>query len=161
MFDAFRTLFARHAPLDAEASAAGSARTPRGEHALQLAACAMLLEAAHADDHFAAEERRVVEQSLAAHFHLSAEALSELIAASEAARREAVDLHEFASVLRAHYDDADRLALAEILWRVVAADGRLSPHEDAFTRTFRRVLDLDPAQFALARRRALGDGASD
>lgn len=159
MFDAFRTLFARHAPLDAEASAAGSARARRGDHALQVAAGAMLLEAAHADDSFAPEERRVVEESLAAHFQLSAEALSELMAASELARREAVDLHEFANVLRTHYDDADRLALAEMLWRVVAADGRLSPHEDAFARTFRRVLDLDPAQFALARRRALGDAA--
>lgn len=160
MFDAFRTLFARHAPLDAETSAAGTARAPRGDHALQVAACAMLLEAAHADDRFAAEERRVVEQSLSTHFRLSADALDELMAASETARREAVDLHEFASVLRAHYDDADRLALAEMLWRVVAADGRLSPHEDAFARTFRRVLDLDPAQFALARRRALGDAPS-
>ncbi len=152
MFDSFRSLFARHAPLDAEPTGSGR----RNEAAIRVAAAALLLEAAHADDRFTADERTAVEHALSWHFALDAAAARELIEASEEARQDAVDLHEFASVLREHYGDEDRLALAELLWRVVAADGRLSPHEEAFARTFRRVLDLDPADFGLARRRALG-----
>lgn len=153
MLDAFKALFTRDPAGDAPAAGDG---TP---HRVKLAACALLLEVAHADDHFSADERTHIEQSMRDHFALPADDARALVTAAELARRDAVDLHEFTSVITSHYDDSERVAIAEMLWRVVAADGRLSPHEEAFTRAFRRLLDLDPGRFADARRRALGDRA--
>lgn len=152
MLEAFKALFSREVPVEAP----GGDGTP---HRVRLAACALMLEVAHADDEFSAEERAHIESAVAARFALDPAATRELLAAAEDARREAVDLHQFTSVLTQHYGDHERVAIAEMLWRVVAADGRLSSHEEALTRAFRRLLDLDPGRFADARRRALGDGA--
>lgn len=154
MLDAFKALFARDPVADVPAS--GGDGTP---YRVRLAACALLLEVAHADDHFTADERAHIEDAMRDRFALTADDARALLTAAEEARREAVDLHGFTSVLTGHYDDGERVVIAEMLWRVVAADGRLSPHEEAFTRGFRRWLDLDPGRFAEARRRALGDRA--
>jgi uncharacterized tellurite resistance protein B-like protein len=54
---------------------------------LQVAACALLLELAHADDEFSADERRHIEAALARHFSLGAEAVLELMALAEDRRR--------------------------------------------------------------------------
>lgn len=159
MLDALKSLFGRLAP---ESGASPGATPPhRGDRALQVAAAAVLLEVAHSDEEFGDEERHVIETSLGEHFALEPEDVRDLMAVAEEQRRESVDLHQFSSVIVRHYGDADRLALAEMLWRVVGADGRLSSHEEALARAFRRLLDVDPARFAEVRRRALGPGGPE
>lgn len=158
MLDALKSLLGRLAPETAAPPGDGPVASPRGVRALQVAACAVLLEVAHSDEEFSDDERRVIEHALGQHFELDPEDVRDLMAVAEEQRRESVDLHEFSSVIVSHYGDADRLALAEMLWRVVGADGRLASREEALARAFRRLLDLDPGQFAEARRRALARG---
>ena len=45
--------------------------------------------------------------------------------------------------------------LAEIMWRVVYADGNLSHHEEALLRKIGSLLDLKPGYLATARKRAM------
>jgi uncharacterized tellurite resistance protein B-like protein len=136
---------------------AESAQGPRagtGTPDLQVAACALLLELAHADDEFSAEERRHIEEALARHFGLGPEAAVELMALAEDRLGEAVDLHQFTSVIARHYDEGQRLVLAEVLWRIVYADGELSRHESYLMRKLANLLELRPGYLAEARKRA-------
>lgn len=145
MFDALRSLFG-------QAPAPGAPADP--QRGLQVAACALLLEMAHADDEFSAEERDRIEALVSRHFALDAEAARELMAVAERERREATDLHQLTSVINRHYDEGQRLLLSELLWRVVDADGRLSEHEDYLAQKLASLLDLRPGYLAEARNRA-------
>ena len=48
------------------------------------------------------------------------------------------------------------MVLAEVLWRVVFADGELSRHEDYLMRKLASLLELKPGYLGEARRRASG-----
>jgi len=120
---------------------------------LQVAACALLLELAHADDEFSADERRHIEEALARHFGLSAEAALDLMALAEDRRGEATDLHQFTSVIAKQYDEGQRMVLAEVLWGIVYADGELSRHESYLMRKLANLLELRPGYLAEARKR--------
>jgi len=121
---------------------------------LQVAACALLLEIAHADGEFTADEQRHVEEALTRHFDLAPEAARELMALAGDRRREAVDLHQFTAEVTTRFDEGQRMTLAEVLWRVVYADGELSRHEDYLMRKLANLLDLRPGYLNAARARA-------
>jgi uncharacterized tellurite resistance protein B-like protein len=147
MLDRLRSLFAKHgstAPMPSEDP----------NRALRVAACALLLEMAYADDEFSADERQRIEGIVARHFALDAEAARELLEAADRERREATDLFQLTSVITRQYDEGQRLLLSELLWRVVYADGVLSEHEDYLTQKLAVLLDLRPGYLAEARKRA-------
>lgn len=133
------------------------AAAPDPDEELRVAACALLLELAHADDTFSPEEQRLIEEALGRHFGLGAEEGRGLLALAEERRREAVDLHAFTRLVTARYDEGQRLVLAEIMWRVVDVDGELSRHEEELMRKIARLLDLRPGYLAAARRRPAPD----
>ena len=154
--DAIRRLFERHIAADAPAPGAetGAEDPDRG---LQVAACALLLELAHADDEFSDDERHHLEEVLERHFALDRATVAELIAAADAERRQAVDLYQFTSLITRHYDEGQRMVLAEIMWRLVFADGELSKHEQYLMRKLSSLLELRPGYLAEARKRAATD----
>lgn len=121
---------------------------------IRLAACAMLLELAHADDEFSDEERAHIREALGRHFALSDEEARELMALAEQERRESVDLFQFAGLINEQYDEGQKMVLAEVMWGVVHSDGELSGHEDYLMTKFSRLLELRPGYLAEARRRA-------
>jgi uncharacterized tellurite resistance protein B-like protein len=127
------------------------------EQSLQLAACALLLQIAHADGEFSASERLRIEDALRRHFGLEAPEVRELMTLAESQRAEAADLHQFTSIVARDYDEGQRMVLAEILWSVVYADGALSDHETYLMRKLGNLLDLRPGYLSEARRRAFPD----
>ena len=152
MFDALRSLFSRPAPESPE-GAPGESRN------LQIAACALLLELAHADREFTPEEQRNIEEVAMNHFDLPVESARELMVVADEARREAVDLHQFTNLVRQHYDEGQRMVLAELMWRVIQADGRLTDQESQLARKIASLLDLRPGYLAEARRRVEQPGS--
>ena len=151
MLDGIRSFFGRHA------STESGSQDPR--QALRVAACALLLELAHADDQFTDDERRHIEEALVRHFDIPAETARELMVLAEQQRREAPDLYQFTSLINASYDEGQRMVLVEVLWGVVHADGKLSKHEDYLMRKLAILLELRPGFLAEARKRAEGRGA--
>jgi uncharacterized tellurite resistance protein B-like protein len=146
MLDALKALLSRRAPADAE---------PRHQLShLQVAACALLLELAHADDEFTAEERQTIEEMAMRHFDLDAEAARDLLALAEEARSHAVDLYQFTSLVAEQYDEGQRMLLAELMWRVIHADGRLAEQEAQLARKLANLLDISPGYLAEAKRKA-------
>jgi uncharacterized tellurite resistance protein B-like protein len=152
MLEGIKSFFARHA---GETEEPGEAASP--EHRLHVAACALLLELAHADDDFSPEERTHIERAVVHHFDLPIETARELIELAEQEREEATDLFQFTSLINAYYDEGQRMVLAEVLWRVVYADGKLSAREDTLMRKLANLLELRPGYLAEARKRAVGE----
>src|SRR5687768_16862931 len=78
----------------------GSSEPP----AVQLAACALLLELAHADDEFSADERGHIESTLARHFGLEQPDVVQLMALAESERSESLDHFQFTRLIASEYD---------------------------------------------------------
>ena len=124
---------------------------------VQLAACALLLELAHADNEFSAEERQHIESTAARHFGLDEAEVAELLRLAEAERAQSLDHFQFTRLLAAEYDLGQKMVLAEVMWGVILADGRLSDHETHLVRKLASLMQLEPAYLAQARRAASGE----
>jgi uncharacterized tellurite resistance protein B-like protein len=119
---------------------------------LHVAACALLLELAHADDNFSDAERAHIGAILQRHFALDPETADTLIELAEAERAQAADLYQFASLVRDSYDMGQKTLLAEIMWGLVLADGQIARHEGYVLRKIANLLDLEPGYLSTARR---------
>ncbi len=148
-----------------DAGSAAGAATPDPEavaeadarHRLHLAACALLLELAHADDEFTPEEATHIEVVLRRHFDLAEDEAHKLMALAEEERTGAVDLWQFTSLIRSSYDIGQKTLLAEIMWGLVLADGEIARHEAYLLRKIANLLDLEPGYLSAARKRASSD----
>ena len=125
----------------------------------QVAACALLLEIAHADGEFSAEERAHLEEVLTTHFSLDPDATGALLRLAESERSVSIDHHRFTALLRSGYDLDQKLLLAESMWGMVLADGEIADHEHYLTRKIANLLDLQPAQLSAAKAAARSRGA--
>jgi uncharacterized tellurite resistance protein B-like protein len=147
LIDAIRTLLgSRSSGREQGGVEAGSAVDP-----LALAACALLLEVAHADGEFSAEERAHLEDVLERHFSLPSEAGRALLELAEKERQNATDHFRFTSHLQQNYDTGQKMVLAEIMWGVVLADGEIAEREHYLTRKISNLLALEPGYLSAAK----------
>ncbi len=122
---------------------------------LQIAAAALLVEAAQMDDTFDARERGKVLELVTRRFDLSREeSLSLLVAAEEQVARSS-QLHGFTRVVNKAFDQAERVELLEMLWEVTYADGELHDYEANLMRRLTGLLHVSDQESAAARNRAL------
>jgi uncharacterized tellurite resistance protein B-like protein len=154
MLEAIQRFVREHLVPKEDTSVAGGA--PASQSRVQLAACALLLELAHADNEFSSEERSHIESTLARHFGLDEVAVAELLRLAEAERAQSLDHFQFTRLVAAEYDLAQKMVLAEVMWGVILADGRLSDHETHLVRKMASLMQLEPAYLAQARRAAAG-----
>lgn len=126
-------------------------------HSLHVAACALLLELAKADDDFSEVERSHIEAVVRRHLGLDAETASALIELAEHERQAAADVEQFAALVRESYDEGQRALLAEIMWGVVSADGRIGHSEGRILGRIASLLELKPGFLSEARRRPDSD----
>lgn len=145
LLDSIRALFAAR-PKDETHETPDPVADP-----LHLAACALLLEVAHADGEFSAEERSHLEGVLERHFQLPPESGRRLIEIAEQERRDAIDHFRFTSILQREYDLGQKMVLAEVMWGLVLADGKIAEHEHYLTRKIANLLDLGPGYLASAK----------
>ncbi|HEX6132794.1 MAG TPA: TerB family tellurite resistance protein [Longimicrobiales bacterium] len=153
--ESIRQFFAEHmAPgqMDEKAQAKMDAEDERQK--LHVAACALLLEIAYADDAFSDAERTHIEAVMQRHFDLDEETANALIELAEAERSRAIDLYQFTSLIRDNYDLGQKTLLAEIMWGLVLTDGDVQRHESYMLRKIANLLDLEPGYLSSARKRA-------
>jgi len=124
------------------------------QSSVHLAACALLLELAHADDEFSPAERSHIGAVLRRHFGLDEATAQELIALAEAQRQQSSDYYQFTRLIVSRYDLGQRMVLAEIMWGVILADGKITSHEAYLVRKLGNLLDLSPGYLAQARESA-------
>ena len=126
----------------------------RDAERIQLAACALLLELAYADDEFSGKERAHLESVLHRHFNLDAAAAASLIALADQERRQAVDLWQFTSLIAQRYDLGQKMVLAEVMWGLILADGVVAEHEAYLVRKMANLLGLEAGYLSQARSNA-------
>lgn len=154
MLDPIRSFFQRNIAIDIDGRhTAPQERTE--EQKLHIAACALLLELAHADDEFSESERGHIEAVLRRHFDLDVDTAAQLMELAEAERSKAIDLFQFTTLVRNSYDLGQKTLLAEIMWGLVLSDGQIARHESYMLRKIANLLDLEPGYLATARKRAL------
>lgn len=151
MFDALRKLFEVR-PADRETEAHEAQRR------LAVATCALLLEAAQADDEFSPAERDLITALVKERFGLAGADLEELLELAEARRQRSAGLYEFTRLIGQHTGHAGKLEILELLWRVVYRDGRLEAREDALMHKLARLLELPHGDLIALKLRVKGSG---
>ncbi|HTR03070.1 MAG TPA: TerB family tellurite resistance protein [Thermoanaerobaculia bacterium] len=113
---------------------------PHRPDPVAIAACALLLEIAHADDVFAPEERERILRAVREDLGVPAEDVEEVVRLAEEERRESVDLYQFTKLVGENFTRAQRLRLLEVIWGVVYADGQLTAVENQLARRIAELL---------------------
>ncbi len=127
-----------------------------GEEDVRLAACALLIEIAHADDDFTEDERQHLTSAVRRQYGLEDEEAEQLIELAEQARASAVDLWQFTKLIKQNYSLGQKMVLVEVMWGLVYADGELSSHEESLMRKVCHLLDLAPGYLAHVRKKVEG-----
>ena len=152
MLESIRQFFDRRMQTSAEAD--GGTTNIEDTYRLHVAACALLLELAYADEVFTEDERTHIEAVLQRHFDLDAETASSLIELADAERKASSDLYQFTSLIRSNYDLGQKTLLAEIMWGLILTDGEIARHEGYLLRKIGNLLDLKPGYLAEAKNNA-------
>ena len=111
-------------------------------HRLRVAACALLQESAQADDEFSDAERATIAGIVGQRFQRNDTETAELLALAEEERGAAGGLYQFARLINDSFTRARKLAIVELLWRVVYSDGVLEAHEDALMHRMGKMLGI-------------------
>lgn len=153
MLDAIRSFVVRRILAPGEAARETTAPGPSG---VQLAACALLLELAHADGSMSPSEQAQIERAVRQHFGLDEATARELITLADTERQQSIDHYQFTRLIAAEYDLGQKMVLAELMWGVILADGELATHETWLVRKLAHLLELEPGYLSEARKAAAG-----
>ncbi len=108
----------------------------------RIAACVLLLEAAHADYDLSPLETARLVDTVTARFALSPAYAAELLEVANQERQDGVDLWQFTNTVNQRFSKEDKLALLEDVWGIIFADGRLERHEDHLVHKLANLLRL-------------------
>ena len=145
--------------LDAVRSFFGASMAPEspeeevGEQDVRLAACALLIEIAYADEEFTEDEEQHLVSAMRRQYGLEEEEADQLLELADQARASAVDLWQFTKLIKQNYSLGQKMVLVEVMWGLVYADGQLSSHEESLIRRVCHLLDLAPGYLADVRKR--------
>jgi len=126
------------------------------EHALRLAAAALLVEVSRADGQIDEQERTVMRASLQSSLDLTAEESDELLRLGEAESRSAISVYELTRVVDQELSPEQKKRVVELLWLVAFADSRKNAHEEHLIRRIADLLHVDHPDFIDAKIRARG-----
>ena len=122
---------------------------------LQLAAAALLVEAAVMDGTFADDERTVVARLLKDRFELSSDETQTLLNEAETAIAESNELYTLTRTIKENFEHPERIELIEMLWEVAYADGELHDYESNLVRRLSGLLYVSDRESGEARKRVL------
>jgi uncharacterized tellurite resistance protein B-like protein len=133
----------------------GAAVAPRAGDELQVAAAALLVEAALMDDRFEASERAKITELLRARFGLGAADAEALLEAAREQVGRSSQLFGFTRVVADRFAHDERVELMEMLWQVAYADGRLDDYEANLMRRLAGLIHVSDRDSGEARKRAI------
>ena len=121
----------------------------------QLAAAALLVEAASLDSEFGVAERATIGALLQSRFGLGAAEADDLLAEAERAAAASVQWQGFTQAIKDGFAPAERIEVIEMLWEVAYADGRLHDYEASLLRRITGLLYVSDRDSGAARKRVL------
>ncbi len=121
----------------------------------QVAAAALLVEAARMDDTFDSGERATILNLLTGRFALTAEEGEDLLDAAEEEVAQSNQLYGFTKAVKDAFTNEQRVELLEMLWEVAYSDGELHDYEASLIRRVTGLLHVSDRDSGAARKRAL------
>ena len=109
---------------------------------LQIAACALLLEIANADDEFGEEEKVRITELLKIQFDLTEDEVMNIISKSEEELNKSVSLYEFTDVLNKNLTSDEKYQILKYLWHIAYSDGNLDSYEDHYIKKISNNLHI-------------------
>ncbi|WP_430435957.1 TerB family tellurite resistance protein [Oceanibaculum nanhaiense] len=134
---------------------AGNVKDAPVRDRLHLAAAALLVEAAATDAQYGAPQREVVERLCREQFALDADEAAELVRDAEAEIEGTNELYGFTRIVREAMPPEERVAIIEMLWEVVYADGTLHEYEASLLRRICGLIYVTDQDSGAARKRVL------
>lgn len=125
----------------------------QGIDRLQLAAAALLVEAAQMDDEFGAEERAKIAELVEQRFGLSAEESAALLQAASEKVEQSVEIFGFTREIKNAFSPEERIEMMEMLWEVAYADGEIHNLEAHLMRRLAGLLHVSDRDSGEARKR--------
>lgn len=127
-----------------------------GNHALQIAAAAMLFEVSRSDQNTDPRQRAIMAELVKKQFALSENEAAVLLDLAEQEVHDATSLHGFISLINKNWSERQRIELVEYMWQVAYSDNVLNDHEVHLMRKVQRLLYIPHKQFIGAKLRAKG-----
>lgn len=129
------------------------------EHSEQLAAAALLFEVSRSDHDIDEVEKNRIDGIIRSRFDLSSDEVKTLMDLAEQEAHDASSLYGFTSLINEQWSMDQRVHLAELMWHVAFADGRLDDHEVHLMRKIQKLLHIPHKRFIGAKLGARGDAA--
>ena len=134
---------------------AGDILPTDADERVAAATAVLLIETAVMDGEFDADERATIGRLLMERFGISENGVDTLMAETEQAVADSVELFSFTRVLRSDYDHADRVKMIEMMWEVAYADGVIHDYEANLIRRATGLLHVSDRESGEARKRVL------
>jgi len=127
------------------------------QHDVALAVAALMTEVMRMDGKMDAAERTHIVGRLEQRFGLSRTAVHRLIEDAGRETEQALDLHQFTSVVVKSFTTEERIQILADLWQVAMADGYVDPYEEQLLRRIAELMGLHHSQFIRAKLTAGAD----
>lgn len=119
---------------------------------LAIAAGALMVEAAFADETYTDKERSIITRLLQSTFDLSEDDALKTRVEAESRQADANDLHQFTKRVKSLSAET-KLLLIEGLWHIALSDAARDPYEDALIRRVAGLLHISDVDSGAARQR--------
>lgn len=129
------------------------------EHALRLAAAALLFEVARADSEIRDEERTVMRAAIQSTFGFTRPEADEMMKLAEQESRSAVSLYELTSLVDKDFSAEQKKRVVELLWLVCFADAEKHALEEHLVRKIAGLLHVPHPDFIDAKIRARAESS--
>ena len=136
---------------------AAKSPAPTKRHDVSLAVAALMVEIMRLDDRLEDAEHSQIVLSLEQRFGLSESEIHTLVERAKREADEALDMHQFTSVVVKGFSTEERIDILTELWLVAMADGHVDPYEEQLIRRIADLLGLHHSQFIRAKVAAAGE----
>ncbi|NQU60344.1 MAG: TerB family tellurite resistance protein [Rhodospirillales bacterium] len=133
----------------------GGGAVPEKAMETDVAAVALLIEAAIMDGDFGAAERAAIAALIEERFGLAGADVEDLITAGSMAVEKSHQLFAFTRVLKQGFDAGQRQQMIEMLWEVAYADGVVHDYEANLVRRVCGLLHVSDRDSGAAKKRVL------
>lgn len=125
------------------------------EHSLSLATAALMVEMMLNDGKTHEAEEQVLKKKLQQVFSLSSTETSDLFNLAHAEVKDAVDYHQFTSLIAKNFSQPKKIKVIEHLWAVAYADNDLDPYEELMVRKISDLIFVSHSDFINAKHRVI------
>ena len=125
------------------------------EHSLSLATAALMVEMMLNDGKTHETEEQVLKKKLQQLFSLSSTETSDLFELAHTEVKDAVDYHQFTTLIAKNFSQPQKIKVIEHLWAVAYADNHLDPYEELMVRKISDLIFVSHSDFINAKHRVI------